>query len=209
MDARVFGYARVSSKEQNFDRQLLALKEYVPEENIVMDKASGKDTERPAYQALKGILGLRAGDILVITSLDRLSRNKADIRKELEWFKNNHVRLKILDLPTSLIEVPAGQEWILDMINNILIEVLSSIAEQERLTIRKRQREGIDAARKKGKHLGRPALTIPAEFGIYYAKWKNREMTAVEVMRRTGMKKTTFYKLVKIYEEDKVRDRDI
>ena len=209
MDGRVFGYARVSSKEQNLDRQLLALKGHVPEENIVMDKASGKDTERLAYQALKGVLGLRAGDTLIITSLDRLSRNKADIRKELEWFRNNHIRLKILDLPTSLIEVPDGQEWILDMINNILVEVLSNIAEQERLTIRKRQKEGIEAAKKKGKYLGRPAVQIPSEFEMYYGKWKNKEMTAVEVTRCTGIKKITFYKLVKVYEEDgdKARNR--
>lgn len=201
METRVFGYARVSSKEQNLDRQLMALRKYVLEENIVMDKASGKDMDRPAYQALKGILGLRAGDTLIITSLDRLSRNKSDIRNELEWFKQNHIRLKILDLPTSLIEVSTGQEWILDMINNILIEVLSSIAEQERLTIRKRQREGIDAAKKKGKHLGRPPIQIPAGFEMYYVKWKNKEMTAVDVMRHTGLKKSSFYKLVKMYEE--------
>ena len=96
---------------------------------------------------MKGALGLRKGDTLVITSLDRLSRNKENIKQELQWFHDHGIRLKILDLPTSMIEVPSGQEWILDMITNILVEVLASIAEQERLTIRKRQREGIDAAK--------------------------------------------------------------
>ena len=137
-----YGYARVSSAEQNLDRQMIALKKYVSEENIVVDNASGKDTDREGYQALKGLFGLREGDTLYITSLDRLSRNKEDIKKELQWYKEKKIRLKILDLPTSLIEVPEGQQWILDMIQNILIEVLSSIAEQERLTIRSRQREG-------------------------------------------------------------------
>lgn len=143
----VYGYARVSSTEQNLDRQILALLEYVPKENMVVDKASGKDTEREGYRALKGRLGLREGDTLYVTSLDRLSRNKEDIKKELQWFKEQKIRLKILDLPTSLVEVPEGQQWILEMIQNVLIEVLSSIAEQERLTIKKRQREGIEAAK--------------------------------------------------------------
>ena len=152
--ARAFGYARVSGREQNLDRQILALKEYVDEKNILTDKSSGKDLDRPAYQALKGALGLREGDTLIITSLDRLSRSKEDIKNELQWFQKKKVRLKILDLPTSLIEVPDGQQWIIDMIQNILIEVLSSIAEQERITIRKRQKEGIEAAKAKGKYLG-------------------------------------------------------
>ena len=106
-----YGYARVSSTEQNLDRQILALKEFVSEENIVVDKASGKNTEREGYQALKGRLGLREGDTLYVTSLDRLSRNKEDIKRELQWFKEKKVRLKILDLPTSLVEVPEGQQW--------------------------------------------------------------------------------------------------
>ncbi len=118
-NGRVFGYARVSTKEQNLDRQLEALKQYVPDESILIDKASGKDTDRPGYQALKGALGLREGDTLYITSLDRLSRSKQDIKAELQWFHEKHIRLKILNLPTSMVEVPEGQEWIIDMISNI------------------------------------------------------------------------------------------
>ena len=106
MKYRTFGYARVSSQEQNLDRQLEQLRQYVEPEYILTDKMSGKNLERPSYQALKGALGLRTGDTLVITSLDRLSRNKEDIKQELKWFKDNGVRLKILDLPTSLIDVP-------------------------------------------------------------------------------------------------------
>lgn len=143
-----YGYARVSSTEQNLDRQVLALQEYVKPENIVMDRQSGKNLDRPGYNALKGIFGLRPGDVLYIVSLDRLSRNKEDIKNEIAWFREHKVRLMILDLPSSMVQVPENQEWIIDMIQNILIEVLASMAEQERLMIRKRQREGIETARK-------------------------------------------------------------
>lgn len=201
MESRIFGYARVSSKEQNLDRQLLALKQYVSEENILVDKASGVNLLRPSYQALKGALGLRKGDVLYITSLDRLSRNKGDIKQELQWFQEHGIRLKILDLPTSMVEILPDQQWILDMIQNILMEVLSSIAEQERLTIKKRQREGIDAARKKGKHLGRPIVRQPDNFSLIYEEWKAGKYTAKEAIQVLGMKRSTFYRMVKIYEE--------
>lgn len=201
---RIFGYARVSSKEQNLDRQTELLGQYVPPENILTDKASGKDLERPTYQALKGSLGLRPGDTLVITSLDRLSRSKADIRSELQWFQSHQIRLKVLDLPTSMVEVPEGQEWIIEMINNILIEVLASMAEQERRLIRKRQREGIEAAKKKGKHLGRPKLEIPEQFPEVYGRWKNGELTAKAAMGMLGMASTSFYRTVRQYEEKTV-----
>ena len=199
-NARVFGYERVSSQEQNLDRQIDALKVYVDEAQILTDKSSGKNLERPSYQALKGALGLREGDVLYITSLDRLSRNKTDIKNELQWFREKKIRLKILDLPTSLIEVPEGQQWIVEMIQNILVEVLASIAEQERLTIRKRQQEGIIAARKKGKHLGRPEIKIPIEFPRMYQQWKSGNMTAVDVMKQLGLSSSTFYRMVKKYE---------
>ena len=198
--ARIFGYARVSSREQNLDRQIMALKQYVNEENILTDKSSGKDLDRPAYQALKGALGLREGDTLVITSLDRLSRNKTDIKNELQWFQQKKVRLKILDLPTSLIEVPDGQQWIIDMIQNILIEVLASIAEQERMTIRKRQQEGLRAAKAKGKHLGRPRVRTPDNFSEVYSSWKRKEITAVQAMQELGLSGSTFYRMVRAYE---------
>lgn len=199
---RIFGYVRVSSKEQNLDRQLLQLRKYVPEENIIVDKASGKDFQRAGYQALKGVLGLRSGDTLIVTSLDRLSRSKIDIKNELQWFQSQNIRLKILDLPTSLIEIPEGQEWIRDMIQNILIEVLSSIAEQERLTIRKRQREGIEAARKKGTHMGRPRKEMPENFPEIYRMWKQEEITAVKAMEILGISHSGFYRFVKQYEQE-------
>lgn len=142
------GYARVSSREQNLDRQIISLKQYVPEEMIVTDKASGKNFDRAGYQSLKiGIGKLVKGDTLYIKSLDRFSRNKEEAKKELQYFSEIGVRVKILDIPSTMINIEegTGQEWILDMINNILIEVLSSISENERATILARQSEGIAA----------------------------------------------------------------
>ena len=128
MESRTYYYARVSSREQSLDRQIAAFAALgASERDIVTDKESGKDLDRSGYKALKTAM-LRRGDTLVIKSLDRLSRNKADIKNELEYFKESGIRLKVLDLPTTLIEYPAGQEWVLDMVNNILVEVLASIA---------------------------------------------------------------------------------
>ena len=200
MDNCTFYYARVSSKEQNLDRQLQAFRELgATDRYIVTDYCSGKDTDRPGYKALRNTI-LRRGDTLVVTSLDRLSRSKADIKDELSFFKENGIRVKILDLPTSLLDFPEGHEWVLDMVNNILIEVLGTIAEQERATIRKRQEEGLAAARAKGKHLGRPKAEFPENWDSVYLAWKAGAITAVEAMRRTELKKSTFYKLVRMYE---------
>lgn len=196
MQNKIMGYARVSTKEQNLDRQLVALSKYVPPENIVVDKMSGKSLDRPGYTALKGPLGLRPGDTLYIKSLDRLSRRKTDIKAELQWFKDNGVRLMIIDLPTSMIRVPEGQEWIIEMIENIIIEVLASIAEQERETTLERQREGIDAAKAKGKYLGRPRLDAPDNWDEVMVKWKAGEITAKKAMELSRLKRSSFYKLV-------------
>ena len=145
MESRVYGYARVSTRDQNLDRQLLALSEQgIQDRDIIADKESGKDLDRKGYRLLKDGL-LRRGDTLVIKSLDRLSRSKSDIKQELEYFKANGIRLKVIDLPTTMQDFPEGQEWIQDMVNNILIEVLSTIAKQERATIRRRQAEGPEA----------------------------------------------------------------
>lgn len=143
---------------------------------------------------------LRQGDTLVIKSLDRLSRNKCDIKNELQFFKDNGIRLKVIDLPTTMTELPAGQEWVFEMVNNILIEVLGTIAEQERETIRRRQTEGIETAKAKGKKLGRPALTFPPNWNEVYSSWKAGEITAKVAMERTGTKRTSFYKLVSLTE---------
>ena len=129
MEHRTYYYARVSSKDQNLDRQIAAFKALGAKDwEIITDKESGKDFDREGYQYLKKQL-LRRGDTLVIKSLDRLSRNKIDIHKELRYFKENGIRLKVIDLPTTMMDFPEGQEWVFEMINNILIEVLGTIAE--------------------------------------------------------------------------------
>lgn len=201
MDSRAWYYARVSSKEQNLDRQLAVFTTMgASERDIIVDKESGRSLDRQGYTALKTAL-LRRGDTLVVKSLDRLSRNKADIKNELEYFKANGIRLKILDLPTTMVDYPAGQEWVLDMVNNILVEVLSSIAQQERETIHQRQAEGIAAAKAKGKHLGRPKAELPSNWSEVMEQWHNGAITARKAMELTGTKRSTFYKMVETYGE--------
>ena len=192
---KIYGYARVSSREQNLDRQLKALADFgVEERDIVTDKESGKSREREGYQMLKNHL-LREGDTLVIMSLDRLCRNKSHIKTELEYCKEHHIRVKILDIPTTLIELPEEQDWIFDMINNILIEVLASIAEQERVRTLQRQAQGIAAAKEKGKHLGRPKADYPENWDDVYGRWKRGEITAKNARSIQNLKRSTFYKL--------------
>ena len=200
MDSRTYYYARVSSKEQNLDRQIAAFKAMgAQEREIITDKESGKDLERAGYQALKNAM-LRRGDTRSVKSLDRVSRNQCDIKNELHDLKDHGILLKVIDLPTTMMELPAGQEWVFEMVNNILIEVLGTIAEQERETIRKRQAEGIESAKAKGKKLGRPALTFPANWNEVYSSWKAGEITAKTAMERTNTKRTSFYKLVNMTE---------
>lgn len=194
-----FGYARVSSSHQNTDRQLDALLEYgIDERNIIVDKQSGKDFNRVGYQSLKENL-LRSGDTLVVKELDRLGRNKQMIKEELEWFKAHEIRVKILNVPTSLIEVD-NQGWVLEMVSNILIEVMSSIAEEERLKNHQRQSEGIASARERGVVFGRPVINIPDNYEEVMKLVNAGELRAVEAMKKLGIKKTTFYKLKKMYQ---------
>lgn len=207
---RIIGYARVSSREQNLIRQIEALKDYgVTEENIITDKASGKDLNRPAYISLKvGFGKLVKGDVLVIKSLDRLSRNKTDIQNELRYFQQKGIRVVVLDLPTTMISIDERNTWVLEMISNILIEVISSIAEQERLTIRERQSEGIAVmpikngkrySLKTGRPTGRPKTDYPSNWVEVYNEWNNHKITARNAMKRLGLKSNTFYRMVSEY----------
>lgn len=197
MDNRIYGYARVSSKEQNEDRQLEALiNSGVAEQNIIIDKCSGKDTEREGYQYLKRQI-LRNGDMLVIKELDRLSRNKSDIKKELEYFKNMGVRVKILDIPTTLADFPEEQMWIMEMINSILIEVMGSIAENERNKIRSRQREGIESAKKKNIRFGRPPKPLPDNWRDVLKEVRNGNKKPIEAIKELGISRSCYYRLFK------------
>ena len=199
---KIYGYARVSTKDQNLDRQLVALKEFgIDDRDIIREKASGKSLNREAYQTLRNQL-LREGDTLVIVALDRLSRNKLHIKQELEYYRGRNIRVMVLDMPTTLCQVNEGQEWIIEMINAILVEVLASLAEQERVKTLTRQAEGIEAAKLQGKHLGRPKVKIPEGWDNIYMLWKSGEITAVEAMKRSSLKKSTFYKLAKLTDEN-------
>lgn len=199
VENRHYYYARVSSTGQNLARQIEAFKaDGANDRDIVTDKQSGKDLDRPGYQALKTTL-LRCGDTLTICSLDRLSRSKSDIKNEIGWLQDHGVRLRILNIPTTLNDAPAGQEWVTEMVTNILIEVLSAMAEEERRNIRSRQAEGIAAKRNREdwQDYGRPHVKAPDNWQQVMQQWRAGEITATEAMRLTGIRKTTFYKLAK------------
>ena len=212
--SKTVGYARVSTREQNLDRQIKALEQYVDHDMIVVDKASGKDLERPGYQSLKvGIGKLQRGDVLYIKSLDRLSRNKEEAKQELQYYKDNGIIVRIIDMPTTMMTYPEEQAWIGEMITNVLIEVLASIAQVERETIKRRQLEGLEAmpvdtvtgkrySRKTGKPIGRPLICYPEGWEEAYHMWTNGAITATKAREVLGLKKNTFYKLVKTYKEE-------
>lgn len=200
----IFGYIRVSSKDQNPQRQIEALKEYEKEfkdENIFIDKRPGKDFNRDNYLELKKIL--REGDILIVKELDRFGRNKDMIKDELSWMNDKGVRTKILDIPTTLIELPEENSWVIKMVNNILIEVLGSIAEEERVKIRQRQKEGIAIAKNEGKYKGRKPSELPKNFPNLYNRWKEGSITAVEFTKLLGYKsRNTTYRKIRQYAEE-------
>ena len=197
-----YGYARVSTKDQNLERQLVELRKYVEDgRDIITDKESGKNFDRPGYRILRDTL-LRRGDTLIVKSLDRLGRNKEQIKSELEYFKREGIVVHILDLPTAMAEWPKDQAWVQDMINSVLIDVLAAFAEQERVTIRQRQAEGIAAAKAQGKRFGRPEAGFPGDWARVYGIWKNGGISAVQAMKELGLKRSTFYKLVRKWEKD-------
>ena len=210
-----FGYGRVSSEEQCLDRQLEALGKYdIPEENIFCDKITGKTDNREQYQMLKAILQRfsiinskkesKARDIieLYIEELDRLGRTKKIIRDEMKWFADHGIILKILEIPTTLIEIDPQNDWVLDMVNRIIIEVYTSLAEQEIVKKEKRQREGIETAKARGVYKGRKPITVDEKlFENIYKRWKAGEFTALKAMDKLGLKPNTFYRIVKQYEQ--------
>jgi DNA invertase Pin-like site-specific DNA recombinase len=201
----IYAYLRVSTKEQNLERQLIAVKEYrasMLDENIYSDKQTGKNFNRPAYEALKK--KLRPGDELIIKELDRLGRNKKMIKEELEWFRKNKIIVRILNLPTTLIDFQ-GQEWIFDMVNNILVEVMTSIAEEEVTKREIRQKEGIaampivDGKRTSmitGRPMGNPGKDLK-DFPKFFEKTKKGELSVAESCRQLGISRTHWYRLCK------------
>lgn len=198
------GYIRVSTKEQNIARQKKELLAHGVEERFLfVDKSTGRSFNREQYQVLK--VALRPGDELYVHELDRLGRNKKAISEELQYFKDHNIIVRILDVPTTMMDYSTLNnemaKSMLEMINNLLIEVLSTLAEQELAKIHKRQAEGIEAAHAKGVKFGRPLLPFPNDFQEIYTGWKNKEYTAVEARKRLGLSHTTFYRMAKRYEK--------
>ena len=198
---KIYGYARVSSKEQNLSRQIQALISYgVSDRDIVTDKASGKDFNRSGYITLRDSL-LRTGDILVIKELDRLGRNMDMIKEEWNVLAKNGIEIIVLDTP--MLNTKGKDTLEKNLISNIVFELLSYMAQKERDKIKSRQAEGIAIlkANNGGKGIGRPVLVeIDDNFKRIYTQWKAGYMTAVKAMGLNNMTKATFYRKVKEYE---------
>lgn len=187
-----YGYARVSSTDQNEDRQLIALHQAgVADRDIFIDKQSGKDFNRPQYQKL--LRKLKAGDLLYIKSIDRLGRNYEEIQVQWRFLtKEKGVDICVIDMP--LLDTRRGKDLVGTFLSDIVLQVLSFVAENERNNIRQRQAEGIAAARARGVHMGRPVKEAPADFARIVKAWEKKEITMAEAMQMTGMSETTFYR---------------
>lgn len=203
---QTYGYARVSTIDQNLERQLKQLHEAgIDDRFVITDKASGKDFNRKGYNSLVGTENnaplLREGDLLVICSLDRLGRNYTEIREQWEHItKTLKADIKVLDMP--LLDTSSNNENNLDkkFIADLVLQILSYTAEKERINIKARQRQGIDVALAKGVKFGRPSAEYPENWEKVYNSWKAGEITAKAAMELLNLKRTTFYKLVKKYE---------
>lgn len=198
MTTKRFGYVRVSSKQQNEARQMETMSKIgIEERDIFIDKQSGKDFDRPQYKALKSIL--RKGDTVVFDSITRMGRNMDDTQKEYRYFVENGINLQFVKEP--MLDTDSQQEdVILKAIQQAVLVILSAFAQKEREEIKTRQAEGIAAAHKNGVKFGRPSLELPQNWESLYKRWKTEEIRAVDFMREVNMKKATFYKKVKEYE---------
>lgn len=197
--------ARVSSKDQNLARQLETAKRLgIPSENVFCDKISGRKKERPEYDRLKSIV--KAGDEVYFENLDRIGREKHLIKGELEWFKENKIILRIMDIPTTMIEMPKDQAWVFEMVNNILIEVLSAVADQEWVKIKNRREDGIAAmpvdeegyrvSSRTGRRFGREKK-CPENFIEVYERQQRGEITLKEALAEVGIGRTRWYELAR------------
>jgi len=192
-----YGYIRVSSKDQNEDRQVIALHEAgVEEKNIFVDKQSGKDFNRPQYKKL--VRKLKAGDLLYILSIDRLGRNYAEIQNQWRILtKEIGVDVCVIDMP--LLDTRNGKDLMGTFIADLVLQILSFVAQSERENIRKRQEEGIAAAKAKGIHMGRPIKNIPENFGELLKQWEKKKIPLEQILRESGMSEATFYRRLREY----------
>lgn len=208
-----YAYCRVSTTDQNMERQLVAIKQYakdINDKNIFTDEKTGKNFDREHYKELKVILEhiskvSSASDTieLIVEELDRLGRNADLIKKELMWFKEHNIIVRILEIPTTLCEVDENNRWVMEMVTNLLIEVYAQLAQAELEKRAKRQAEGIAVAKEAGKYKGRQPIKINQnQFEIVYARWKANEITARQAMSELNLKSNTFYRRVKEYEAE-------
>ena len=197
--SNIYGYIRVSTREQNEDRQLIALREMsVPEKNIFMDKQSGKDFNRPQYKKL--VKKLKPGDLLYIKSIDRLGRNYEEIQNQWRVLtKEKGIDIVVLDMP--LLDTRRGKDLVGTFLSDIVLQVLSFVAENERSNIRQRQAEGIAAAKAKGIRFGRPPLPLPENFHENYQRWKSGEITCTAAANACGLPLSTFRDKAAVYEK--------
>ena len=192
MNVKIYGYARVSTREQNEERQIIALREYgVQDRYIFMDKQSGKDFDRPAYQRM--IKKLKPGDLLIIKSIDRFGRSYEDILEQWRFItRKKRASIVVLDMP--LLDTRMDNGLVGVLIADIVLQVLCYMAQAEREAIRKRQAEGIAAAKARGVRFGRSPLAPPEEYGALYEKWKSGELSSRAAAAEIGVSHSTFLK---------------
>nr|WP_302656523.1 recombinase family protein [uncultured Agathobaculum sp.] len=197
--AEIYGYVRVSTRDQNEDQQLIALRELqVPKKNIFIDKQSGKNFERPRYKKL--LRRMKKDDLLYIKSIDRLGRNYNEIQEQWRILtKDKGVDIVVLDMP--LLDTRRGKDLMGTFLSDIVLQVLSFVAENERMNIRQRQAEGIAAAKAKGVRFGRVPKPLPENFHAVYQRWKRGEITGTAAAKECGMPLSTFRYRAEIYEK--------
>jgi DNA invertase Pin-like site-specific DNA recombinase len=194
---KIYGYIRVSNTDQNEDRQLLAMNELkIPSAQIFMDKQSGKDFDRPSYKLL--VKKLKSGDLLYIKSIDRLGRNYEEIQNQWRVLtKEKGVDIAVIDMP--LLDTRNGKDLMGTFIADLVLQILSFVAQNERETIRKRQAEGIAAAKAKGVRFGRPAKAAPDNFDKIVKRWEKNQISVHEAIRQCKMSEATFYRRLREY----------
>lgn len=195
----VYGYVRVSSKDQNEDRQVITMREMqVPDENIFIDKQSGKDFNRPQYKRL--LRKVKPDDLIYIKSIDRLGRNYAEILDQWKVItKDKRVDLYVMDMP--ILDTRREKNLLGTFISDLVLALLSYVAENERTNIRQRQAEGIAAAKARGVHFGRRPNPLPDNFYEVYQQWKMKRIPVSEAAKQCGMPQTTFFERARTYEK--------
>lgn len=190
--SKVYGYVRVSSVDQNEDRQMIAMREAgVPKDNVYLDKKSGKDFERPKYK--KMVRRLREGDLLYIQSIDRLGRNYEIIQDQWRFLtKEKKIEIVVIDMP--LLDTRRGKDLVGTFLSDIVLQVLSFVAENERRNIRERQAQGIAAAKARGVRFGRPVKALPEDFTELVQKWEKKQIPLREITAACEISEATFYR---------------